>query len=311
MSLARTITGALLTAALVATMAGTSFAAAGGNPGGGKAVADLAVTGSAPTAFVPIYRSFAYSLTAQNAGPDATTLVHLRSAMPGGLTVASASFVVAGCATGTPTCATPPTTGTCATGATLDCNLGKLARGVQATVSMRIFATTSGAKALAFTIGGKDTDPVATNDVARASVRVDSCSVRGTIGANTLRGTAGRDVLCGLAGNDVLIGNGGNDVLVGGPGADRLFGGVGADVLRGGLGADVLRGDAGTDSLLGDAGNDLLIGGYGADRLYGGSGNDVFSSRDGVRDTLSGGYGFDRAHYDRGLDALASVERSF
>lgn len=326
----RCIRGAVIAGALVLAFAGTSLGAPGGNPGGpNKPVADLAVTANAATIAVPVFRSARTSLAVRNVGPDPSASVTVAGTLPTGVNVAAATFTVAGCAANASTCSTPARTGTCTTGATLTCKLGNLGAGVTATISLTLDATIAGAKSLAFTINGSGTDAVAANDVARITVKVDSCSVRGTAGVDTLRGTGGRDALCGLGGNDTLIGNGGNDVLVGGlgndvlrggfgndllrgeAGVDNLQGGPGADILRGGIGFDLLRGENGADSLFGDTGNDRLVGGLGADRLIGGFGNDTFTTRDGVRDTLSGGFGIDRARLDRGIDAVASIEGSF
>ena len=326
------VVGAMIAGALLVSVTGSSLAAQGGNnPGGGgaKPVADLALTGGASAVAVPIFRDFRYTLAARNNGPDTASSVSITSTMPTGLTVTSATFTVAGCAAGAATCATPPTTGTCATGATLNCNLGRVAAGLTASVTTKISATSAGTKALSFVIAGNGTDRVAGNDALTATVRVDSCSIRGTAGPDTLRGTSGRDALCGLGGNDLLIGNGSNDVLVGGLGADVLrggygndllrgdagvdtqLGGPGADILRGGIGSDLLRGENGDDSIFAGAGNDRLIGGAGSDRLVGSTGSDTFYARDAVRDTISGGLGIDRARLDRGIDVASGVERMF
>ncbi|MCW2920454.1 MAG: type secretion target repeat protein [Thermoleophilia bacterium] len=326
----RFLTGVVIAAAFVLAVVSSAYGAAGGNPGGpNKPAADLAVTANAATVAVPVFRSARTSLAVRNSGPDASSSVTVSGALPTGLTVTAATFSVAGCAVDASTCSVPARTGTCSTGASLTCKLGTLGAGVNASIALTFAATIAGPKSVAFTVAGSGTDQVAANDVARITVKVDSCSVRGTAGTDTLRGTGGRDALCGLGGNDTLIGNGGNDVLVGGlgndvlrggfgndllrgeAGIDNLQGGPGADILRGGIGFDLLRGENGADSLFGDTGNDRLVGGLGADRLVGGFGNDTFTSRDGVRDTLAGGFGIDRARLDRGIDAVASIERTF
>lgn len=94
---------------------------------------------------------------------------------------------------------------------------------------------------------------------------LETCTIRGTNGANVLRGTAGADVICGLGGADTIYGLGGNDVLIGGAGNDKLFGGAGADLLAGEQGTDELRGGKGRDTLQGGAQSDRLYGGKGVD----------------------------------------------
>lgn len=55
-----------------------------------------------------------------------------------------------------------------------------------------------------------------------------------------------------------INGNGGGDTLTGAAGNDILDGGAGEDVLSGGLGNDLIRGGAGKDLLIGGAGRDMF-----------------------------------------------------
>ncbi|MFN6487685.1 MULTISPECIES: calcium-binding protein [unclassified Nostoc] len=96
----------------------------------------------------------------------------------------------------------------------------------------------------------------------------------GTINSETINGTSGNDTIVGWAsggnatstsGNDTLNGLAGNDSLAGGTADDSLNGGDGSDILDGGLGNDTLRGGAGSDTLKGSQGNDSLDGGDGID----------------------------------------------
>lgn len=143
-----------------------------------------------------------------------------------------------------------------------------------------------------------------------------TCTVVGTLAADTLGPREGSQVYCGLGGDDVIAAGGGDDVVYGGTGIDRLHGGPGDDRLVGGPGDDRLYGSAGADRLLGGAGADTLYGHEaedtlidrllsldvpgafdrlwgddGDDDLAGGDGDDVLygdDGRDGIVDRLTG-----------------------
>ncbi len=128
------------------------------------------------------------------------------------------------------------------------------------------------------------------NDLLDVSAALDSVTLLGGEGNDTLKSGRGDDLLDGGAGDDSLVAGLGNDRLNGGSGHDQLDSGDGDDVLLGQLGNDVLRagkgndqlsGGAGNDSLLGQEGHDTLVGGSGLDTLDGGIGNDVLAPRTG------------------------------
>lgn len=239
--------------------------------------ADLAITGSAPTASTAVFRSFAYTLTVTNLGPDSTNGVRVVGTLPAGQAFGSAKA----------------STGACAAENVLSCDLGKLDANQSATIALIVSASSASNKSVTFTLTGNATDPVSANSSLVLPIKVAACTKYGTAGNDVLRGTRIIDVVCGLGGNDVLIG------------------GLGDDILRGGLGNDTLRGGAGNNSLFGGSGNDVLRGGLGADRMSGQGGRDIFYAQDGVRDTISGGAGFDRAHLDKMLDVRSSIAELF
>jgi Ca2+-binding RTX toxin-like protein len=129
-----------------------------------------------------------------------------------------------------------------------------------------------------------------------ANLRVQSTTVQGGEGAdsiigngnwNLLGGDAGADNITGLRSqSSTLQGGEGDDLLVavrgqwnlleGGIGDDSIVSGTGADTLVGGAGADSLDGGAQRDVLQGGEGNDTLNGGGGADTMTGGAGNDTY-----------------------------------
>jgi len=85
---------------------------------------DLAITGSAPTASTAVFRSFAYTLTVTNLGPDSTNSVRVVGTLPAGQAFGSAK----------------PSTGACAAENVLSCDLGKLDANQSATIALIVSA---------------------------------------------------------------------------------------------------------------------------------------------------------------------------
>ena len=86
---------------------------------------------------------------------------------------------------------------------------------------------------------------------------LQSSSITGGAGHDTLLGSAGNDILLGLEGNDNIVGNAGDDLIRGGLGHDVLTG----DNLAGGQGDDIfiLAAGQGTDLILDfEIGHDLI-----------------------------------------------------
>ena len=145
-------------------------------------------------------------------------------------------------------------------------------------------------------------------------IKVNTTSINGGNGNDTLTGSHADDRINGSNGNDTLFGRSGNDTLWGDNGNDKLFGEGGDDKLWGGNGDDSLQGGAGNDELGGDNGKDTLIAGSGDDKLYGGndadtldagSGNDVLIGDNG-EDQLFAGDGDDKLYGGNDYDLLAA-----
>lgn len=202
-----------------------------------------------------------YTITVANNGPNTASGVGLSDPLP-----STASFV-----------SVSPSQGSCAGTSTVVCQLGTVAKGGSATVTLVARLSTAGSVTNTATVDGTETDTNLANNTASAITIVtpnaDGCTVVGTGGNDYLAGTAGDDVICGLGGNDTLIGK---------KGADTLYGGDGNDVLKGG---------AGNDTIYGDDGNDTAVGGQGFDSVLGGVGADVLRIKDGAggNDSADGG----------------------
>lgn len=186
--------------------------------------------------------------------------------------------------------------GSCTGDFTVSCDLGDLASGTNATVTIKVRVANAGNGTTSNTATGSADGVNAVNSAAvLTTVNPLLCfgrqaTVIGTTGPDTLSGTSGRDVIAALGGDDIVFGGDGADLICSGTGNDSLSGGAGNDQMSGGLGNDVMRGNPGNDSVLGGPGHDRLIGGLGDDVLTGSTGNDSLSGSAG-NDQLHGGTG--------------------
>jgi uncharacterized repeat protein (TIGR01451 family) len=247
---------------------------------------DLKVTKTANTATANVGDTIAYTIKAENLGPETATGVTVSDPLPKGVDYASATS----------------TQGTCALqGQKVVCSVGTLEAGPMAkvssaTVTLNVIARKSGGAANTASVSGDQKDPVSANDSATALVtvlpQVPSATCRGvrativgTAGSEELTGTGGNDVIVALGGNDLVFSLAGRDLVCAGGGSDRVNAGTAADRVFGNAGRDRLFGRGGGDLLRGNAGNDVLRGNAGPDRLRGDRGFDV----------CRGGAGFDSA----------------
>ncbi|MGE0152696.1 MAG: beta strand repeat-containing protein [Reyranellaceae bacterium] len=154
---------------------------------------------------------------------------------------------------------------------------------------------------------GAGADMLMANDptglTASGTVYLQSLTVSGGEGADTIVTGAGADVLWGeLVGQTIGAAGDGSDYLAAGAGFDMLFGGGGNDWLFGGGDFDTAYGGEGNDTVYGGEGKDLIYGDVGDDALYdgddalmyGGDGSDllVLDMRD-LGASESGLYGGD------------------
>jgi hypothetical protein len=156
-----------------------------------------------------------------------------------------------------------PSQGFCSNVAGVRCELGALAAGASATVSVTFEVEDAGQATLKPSATAPEPDGDPSDNSTELFVKVLNCTILGTFGADSLNGTPGRDRICGRYGSDTIHGNLGDDFIDGGEGADTIFGGKGRD------------------------------------RIYGGGGNDVILARDGRRDVIDCGPEADSAVVDR------------
>jgi uncharacterized repeat protein (TIGR01451 family) len=195
-----------------------------------------------------------------------------------------------------------PSAGTCTkSGNTVTCDLGTVAAGTTATVTIVVKTKKTGTITNTATVTSDQVmspDSNTANNRATATTTVIkqpkppkkaplSCAaptIKGTPGDDTITGTSRADAIVTYTGNDVVFAGGGKDLVCtdggfdtvfGQSGGDTIIGGGAADRLVGGDGGDVLKGKNGRDRLKGNAGDDVLNGGKKRDRCKGGAGNDV------------------------------------
>jgi uncharacterized repeat protein (TIGR01451 family) len=226
------------------------------------ATADLSVDKSDGPDPVAVGSELTYTIAVANAGPDPASGVALEDKLPSKLDFVSAV----------------PSQGSCERkGRNVECALGTLASGAEASVAIRVVPRADGQIVNTVTVSSADTDPQPANNTDTETTTVVAppppatcggaeATIVGTDGDDVLVGTDKRDVIAALRGNDEVRGLGGKDIVCGFGGNDRLKGQGGNDELRGG---------GGDDRLGGGGGNDLLRGGTGRDRCRGGPGADV------------------------------------
>ena len=276
-----------LVAVALAAAAGAALvvAASGTGEAGAQAVdpADLSVTKSDSPDPVVENAVLTYTLAVENAGPDAATNVTVSDELPSQVDSVTAE----------------PSAGNCAVqGKKVSCELGTLASGASATVTIEVRPRKAGQITNEAEVESEVADPQTANNRDAETTTVTkapkppkktrckkrAATIVGTSAGETLTGTDGRDVVHAgggndqvntLGGNDVICAGGGNDLIRAGGGNDFAKGQGGSDTAKGQRGGDTLKGNRGPDNLKGGRGNDLLAGGKGRDRCKGGAGRDV------------------------------------
>ena len=247
--------------------------------------ADLSLTKSDSVDPATAGKTFDYTITVSNEGPDAAANVVVTDRLPKGVTLLKAT----------------PSQGTCkAAGRQVTCDLGMFGLETVQIVTLRVRAPqTSGpiSNTAEVTSDATDPNPANNSDTETTQVKdnaapppaVPSCkglpaTIVGTRGDDVLTGTGGRDVIKARGGDDQIFARDGKDVICGGRGADVIkaggdddlvYGGGGRDRIAGRGGDDELRGQRRGDRLRGGRGDDLLVGGPGKDRCRGGLGTDT------------------------------------
>ncbi len=209
-----------------------------------------------------------------------------------------------------------PSQGSCAGNKKITCNLGTIANGGSATVTIKVTAKKAGQVVNNVSVTTVDTDPVSANNTDTETTNVveppppPTCSGQdadfvGTENDDTLTGTDKKDVFVALGGNDTILGLGANDIICSGPGNDTIKGAAGTDNVRAGGGDDLVKGGSDDDTLRAGGGNDTAKGGSGNDNLRGKAGDDSLGGGSGD-DDLRGGGGSDSCKGGPGTDVKRS-----
>ena len=279
-------------------------------------VVDLAVTVDDAPDPAQVGTEVTYTVTVTNDGNGTATSVVLTDVPPAGATLVSVQ----------------PSQGTCSGTGPITCQLGSIAGGASATVTVVVrplrTGTITNAASVTAAGGSSDSDSESTTVVPDAN----GCTIVGTSGVDTIAGTNGADVICAGAGNDRVDGRGGADTLRGEGGNDTLIGGAGNDAVDGGTGRDTASyssdpagvtvsladgtaadGFGATDTLTGieqvngSGFDDRLTGSAAPDRLFGLNGDDTLLGQ-GRNDLLDGGVGTDSLNGGTGTDTCLRGE---
>ena len=222
-----------------------------------------------------------YTIEVQNGGPDPATNVVVTDDLP--------SQVDPGSAT--------PSTGTCdVMGKKVTCELGTIASGGSATVTIEVTTKKAGEITNTASVASDVEDPQGANNEdsetttvttgpPAATCRKKPVTISGTDAGETLNGTDKKDVIRAGGGDDQVNSGDANDLICAGDGNDTVLAGAGNDFVKGQRGRDVIKGQAGGDTLKGNRGRDKLRGGSENDLLAGGKGRDSCRGGRG-RDTL-------------------------
>lgn len=121
--------------------------------------ADLAITKTASVSKVPVSATFTYTLTVTNNGPLAATGVAVSDPLPAQVILAASG---------------PPTTtvGTCNTTTPIACNIGNLANGASATITIPVQASTIGTATNTASVTAAQNDPNLGNNSSTATVLI-------------------------------------------------------------------------------------------------------------------------------------------
>jgi large repetitive protein len=269
---------------------------------------------------VDVGSNVTYTVTVHNGGTLAATSVEVTDDPPAGATFVSASASQGSC-TGTDP---------------VVCELGTIAAGDSATVTVVVRPLRTGTitNEASATSAEDDSDGSDDSDSESTTVRPNAagCTIVGTTSGDTITGTSGDDVICAGAGVDRIDGSGGNDTIRGEGGNDTIIGGAGDDAIDGGRGRDTVSyaaapaavtvsiaggtatdGQGGADTLVsleqvkGSAFADSITGSPAPDRLFGLDGDDNISAQS-KDDYLDGGNGTDTLNGGNGVDTCIRGE---
>src|SRR5687767_2444162 len=125
----------------------------------GGAGADLSITKTASSGTVEVGSNVAFTITVANAGPASASTVVVTDALPANLTYVSSSSTVGTCS---------------AIGNTVTCQVGTLAAGANAVITINATANAAGAANNTATVTSATADPNAANNTGAVTVTVPS-----------------------------------------------------------------------------------------------------------------------------------------
>lgn len=157
--------------------------------------ADLNVSKTDSPDPVTVESNLTYTITVMNNGPDLANGVTMTDTLPAGVTFVSAT----------------PTQGSCAGTSTVSCNLGSLANGGSATVTIVVTPTQAGVISNTASVAATETDPNRGNNSATQTTTVNSANLPDLTGswqsvAQKCTGPGGSN--CRITGNFTVVNQG-------------------------------------------------------------------------------------------------------
>ena len=164
-----------------------------------------------------------------------------------------------------------PSVGNCEIqGKKVNCELGTLANGASATVTIEVTPKKAGLITNEAEVESEVEDPQTANNRDTENTTVTAARPQGATckkKAATIAGTDAGEILTGTEGKDVILARGGDDEISAGGGKDLICAGDGIDLTRSGSGNDFAKGQGGSDTAKGQGGGDTLKGNRGRDNL--------------------------------------------
>jgi uncharacterized repeat protein (TIGR01451 family) len=275
------------------------------------ASADLSLSKTDSLDPVEVGEELTYEITVRNDGPDAAADVEVTDELPSTVDFGSAGASQGGCSGA----------------ATVTCQLGSIASGASATVTIKVTPKSDDDLSNKASVKSATGDPAIGNNSDTEETVVEQAPTGPTCDGlpATFVGGGGHDYIQGGPGVDVIVDPGGDNYVQTGGGDDHVCLGDGNDEIDTGDGNDfvdvrggrnkVKTGNAG-DTVRSGSGDDKIDTGNGADQIADAGGkNQVFAGNDDDQvatgdgnDRIDGGNGFDSCNAGAGVNRVNSCE---
>jgi uncharacterized repeat protein (TIGR01451 family) len=253
--------------------------------------ADLVVSKTDSPEPVEVGQELTYEITVRNDGPDAAAGVSVTDELPATVDFGSASA----------------SQGSCSGTATIDCQLGTIASGASAKVTIKVTPKSDDDLLNDASASSTTADPNEANNSDTEATVVEPAPTGPTCDGlpATFVGDNGDDYVQGGPGVDVIVDSGGDNYIQTGDGDDHVCLGDGDDEIDTGDGNDFVDARGGNNKIKTGNGDDTVRSGSGDDQIDTGNGHDQIVDLGG-RNKLSTGNEDDRVTTGAGRDEIAT-----